>query len=174
MNQEGLTDPCVRSLRLSAADTCVPRGRRYSGGTAGQGCAVVLHVWQKWARGSSARRLDELRKIVREHLINLADLEVLHSAISARTTDGKPPDAVPRVLNENQCARFKFSEAFGKHCREALIHRIRSLIGQSEEDHARFVENATRENIAEIGVKCDDDTGIVTRAVNQEGIGSAL
>src|SRR5687767_4306967 len=83
-----------------------------------------------------------------------------------RTNDRKPADSIARVLDQHECAGLKFCRSLGHDGREALIHRVGSLIGHSQDDHAWFVEDSKGEHVAKIEIESDDNAGVGAGALN--------
>ena len=79
---------------------------------------------------------------------------------SIRASNRQFPNTVPRVLNENQRARFQLSGTIRDDFRQPAIHRLWSLIGQAKNDHARFVQDAEREHIAEVEIEREHNARI--------------
>src|SRR5713101_1983225 len=67
---------------------------------------------------------------------------------------------IPRVFNQYQRTRFKNHGTLRENCAEPLIYRGRSFVSEAEDDHARFVEHADCEYLAEVEIEREDDARI--------------
>ena len=71
-------------------------------------------------------------------------------------------------------AGFQLRESLGDHCCQALIDGLSPLVREPEDDDARFVQDAERENVAEVEIEGDEDAGILASAIDEFGIGGSL
>jgi hypothetical protein len=93
---------------------------------------------------------------------------------SIRPPNRQFPNAIPRVFNQYQRARFKNHGTLRENCAEPLIYRGRSFVSEAEDDHARFVEHAECEYLAEVEIECEDDARIRTGALDDVEVWRSL
>ena len=55
-----------------------------------------------------------------------------------------------------------------------MIHGVGAFIGESKDDDARLVQDAEREDLAEVEIERQNDAGIRTGAINELGISGTL
>jgi hypothetical protein len=89
-----------------------------------------------------------------------------------RTANWELPDAIARVFDKNQRTGFEFLESLGNYSREALIHRVGPFVGEPKDDDARLVQHSKGEDVAEVEVEGQKDTGVLASAINEIGIRS--
>src|SRR6266571_4279168 len=94
---------------------------------------------------------------------------------AARTSaDPQQPDAIARIFNQDQRARFERLSPLGEYGLEPPVHRVGRFIRQPEDHGARAIDDTQSENRSEVEIEGEQNAIIRPRLLGQQPVRGAL